>query len=76
MWRASADQEPGIYDFNRVVFGVNASPFLAEHTAQEHARCHQQDLPRAAEVFLDSTYMDDCMTSVEDDDTAGQLYNY
>ena len=74
LWRASADQEPEIYEFNRVVFGVNASPFLAQHTAQEHARRHQQDLPRAAEVVLDSTYMDDCMTSVEDDDTAGQLY--
>jgi len=32
------EQLPEVYEFERVVFGVNCSPFLAQFVAQEHAR--------------------------------------
>ena len=57
-----------------MVFGVNASPFLAQYVAQEHARKHAAELPLTAATVLQSTYMDDSMSSVEDDDAGKELY--
>lgn len=56
------------------MFGVNCSPFIAHHVAQSHAKQHQGEYPRASEAILLSTYMDDSMDSVEDVETAVQLY--
>jgi hypothetical protein len=56
------------------VFGVNSSPFLAQFIAQEHARKHKEKYPMAAETILKSTYMDDSMDSVEDEEHGQQLY--
>ena len=53
-----------MFEFNRVVFGVNSSPFQAQFVAQEHARRHQSIFPSANETVLRSTYMDDIMDSV------------
>lgn len=64
-----------LYEFNRVVFGINASPFLAQLVSQENAKKHQEEYPRAAEVILNSTYMDDCMDSVKNETEAIQLKN-
>ena len=57
------------------MFGVNASPFLAQYASQEHARSHRSDLPSAADVVLQSTYMDDSMTSVATLAEAKSLYH-
>ena len=67
-------REPDIFEFDRVVFGVNASPFQAQFVAQEHAKRHQSEIPLAAET-LKSTYMDDSMDSVPGASTAVELYN-
>jgi len=75
LWRDSPDKNPEVYEFNSVVFGVNASPFLAQYVAQDHARQHQQEFPLAAEVVLKSTYMDDNMTSAEDVTTGKEVYH-
>ena len=70
LWRdLDTDAEPQVYEFNRVVFGVNASPFLAQYVSQEHAKKNMRQWPLAAEVVGKSTYMDDSMTSAADDDT-------
>ena len=75
LWRNLDDtQEPTMYEYNRVVFGVNSSPFVAQMVSQQHARQLQQDFPRGAEAILKSTYMDDTMDSTEDDDQAVKLY--
>ena len=75
LWRNLDDtQEPTTYEYNRVVFGVNSSPFVAQTVSQQHARQLQQDFPRGAEVILKSTYIDDTMDSTEDDDQAVKLY--
>ncbi|XP_015765556.1 PREDICTED: uncharacterized protein LOC107344425 [Acropora digitifera] len=73
LWR-DVDQEkvPEEYKFSRVVFGVNSSPFLAQFVTQQHAETHRTEYPLAAETALKSTYMDDSMDSVADDQNASQ----
>lgn len=64
LWREmNQDSIPSQYEFNRVIFGMNASPFLAQFVCQEHARKFQERYPQAAETVLKSTYMDDSMDS-------------
>ena len=74
LWR-SLDQtrKPDVYEFNRVVFGVNSSPFQAQFVTQEHAQKHKEQFPMAAETIL-STYMDNSMDSTSDDQTGIELY--
>ncbi|XP_068719623.1 uncharacterized protein [Montipora capricornis] len=46
LWR-SLDQQtkPEEYEFNRVVFGINSSPFQAQFVSQTHAEKHKDELP-------------------------------
>ncbi|PIK47573.1 hypothetical protein BSL78_15560 [Apostichopus japonicus] len=75
MWRdLDVQKEPGTYEFNRLIFGLNVSPFIAQKVSQENAKRYKEQFPRAAETVLTSTYMDDSMDSVEDEDVAIQLY--
>ena len=65
LWRdMDTNRVPDVYEFSRVVFGVNCSPFLAQLVIQEHAKKHTDEFPMAAETVLKSTYMDDSMDSV------------
>ncbi|XP_044182031.1 uncharacterized protein LOC122962848 [Acropora millepora] len=75
LWR-SLDQQrkPEEYEFNRVVFGINSSPFQAQFVSQTHAEKHKDELPLAAEAVSKSTYMDDSMDSVIDDSQGIELY--
>ena len=68
------EKEPEEFEFNRVVFGVNSSPFQAQFVAQANAERYKDELPMAAETVLKSTYMDDSMDSVADDSQALELY--
>ena len=75
LWRdLDTDRPPTEYEFSRVVFGINASPFMAQFVTQEHARQNATVYPLAAETVLESTYMDDSMDSVIDESTACELY--
>eukprot|EP00117_Sycon_ciliatum_P035424 scpid12780/ scgid2970/ len=65
---------PRVYEFQRLVFGANASPFLAQFVSQEHAKAHASQFPLAAETMLSSTYMDDSMDSAADDDEGIMMY--
>ncbi|KAJ8033444.1 hypothetical protein HOLleu_23686 [Holothuria leucospilota] len=67
--------EPKIYEFNRVVFGLNVAPFISQIVTQENARKHKEEYPCAAEAVLKSTYMDDTMVSVENIEKAVKLYH-
>ena len=56
LWRnRETDREPDVFEFDRVVFGVNSSPFQAPFVVQEHARKHQSEFPLAAKTVLKST---------------------
>ncbi|XP_052806575.1 uncharacterized protein LOC128235822 [Mya arenaria] len=75
LWRTECSKPIETYEFNRVVFGVSASPFLAQFVSQENARRFMEQYPNAAECVLRSTYMDDTMDSVEDEIAAIGLYH-
>lgn len=65
LWRSFEQRRPDVIELQRVTFGVNASPFLAILTLQDHARRYQSRYPRAVEALITSTYVDDTLDSVE-----------
>ena len=76
LWRdMNKDVPPKVYEFTRVVFGVNASPYLAQLVAQHNAKINSCELPRAAETVCESTYMDDSLDSVETIEEAVKLHH-
>lgn len=75
LWRGlNQNKEPDEYEFDRVVFGVNASPFLAQYVSQQHAETYANEFPIAAETVLKSTYMDDSMDSVVNAEQGIELF--
>ena len=73
LWRNATD-EVQVYEFNRIVFGVNSSPFLANFVNRENAKKFVNEFSRAVETILASTYMDDSMDSVRNDEESIRLY--
>ena len=75
LWRdLDASKTPSVYEFTRLVFGVNASPFLAQSVSHFYAMLYRQSYPRASETILKSTYMDDSMDSVLNEVEGIKLY--
>jgi hypothetical protein len=75
LWRGmDQTREPDVYQFNRLVFGVNSCPFQAQFVTQQHALKNKTKLPRAAETVLLATYMDDSLDSVATESEAINLY--
>ena len=66
--------KPDVFEFDRVVFGVNSSPFQAQYVLRQHAKKFQGDYPMAAETILHSAYMDDSMDSIQNEENAIDLY--
>ena len=53
LWRdMNTDQRPTVYEFNRLVFGVNSSPFLAQLVSQNHAKLYENCYPSNFEINL------------------------
>ena len=64
LWRdLDASKLPSVYEFTRL-FGINASPFLAQCVSQSRAMLFRQSHPRASKTILKFIYMDDRMNSV------------
>ena len=71
LWRGmDQDHRQDVYESDRVVFGVNSSPFQAQFVLQQHAKQDHHDFPMAAETVLKSTYIDDSMYSVLNEEQA------
>ena len=76
LWRGcDQSREPEEYEFSRVVIGITSSPFQAQFVIQKHAQLHKSEHPMASETALKSTYMDDSMDSVQDEEKGVQLYH-
>ena len=76
LWRGiDQARQPEVYEFDRVVFGVNSSPFQAQFVLQHHAKKFQDAFPMAAETILKSSYMDDSMDSVLDEADGLELHS-
>ena len=58
------------YQFKRLVFGLNTSPFLAQLVSRENAHKYEESYPRAVETICSSTYMDDSLDSVKTESEA------
>ena len=75
LWRnLEVDRKPDIYEFERVVFCDVSAPFRAQYVSQENARIYQKEFPHASTTVCKSTYMDDSLVSVRDNQTAIQLF--
>ena len=57
-----------------MVFGKNSTPIESQFDAQENTRRNQDRYPLATETVLKSTYTDDFIDSVENDDEGVELY--
>ena len=52
LWRdLKTEEDPNVSEFERVVFGVNSSPFLAQFVIQQHAQKHQSAFPLELKQF-------------------------
>ena len=67
------NQEKIVYQFNRLVFGLNVSPFIAQLVSRENALALSDGFPRATDTILKSTYMDDSLDSVDTVEEAKKL---
>ena len=66
-------EKMGCWRFKKLIFGVADSPFLAIATVREHAKTFQKRFPKAAETILSYMYIDDLITSVDNEEEAVQL---
>ena len=66
LWRnLDSSREPYVYEFQRLVFGNTASPFIAQFVLQKHAKDNADDYCEAAGTVSDSMYVDDVLDSRE-----------
>ena len=56
LWRESPSENPEVYQFNRLVFGVNASPYLA-HTMTKMVRIQTHRTSQKHVEHQDATYI-------------------
>ena len=67
LWRAAPDEPVKTYEFNRVVFGVRASPYLAGKAIKETATMFGSDYSDATvKLVNNSFYVDDLTGSLPD----------
>ena len=83
LWYRIIEDEDGNYDhsreiityrFTRLPFGLTCSPFLLSATIRELADKYKAELPTAAALVDDSTFMDDFAAGEENDDPVTPLY--
>ena len=66
LWRnLDSSREPYVYEFQRLLFGNTASPFIAQFVLQKHAKDNAEDYREVAGTVSDSMYVDDVPDSRE-----------
>ena len=74
LWRDMDTNSPiRTFEAVRLPFGDRASPFLAQHVIRTHAEENLENFPLAAEICLNSLYMDDALSSRDDAPTVKKL---
>ena len=75
LWRYLDEKKsPVIHEFTRIMFRMNAVPFVVQYVVRHNAEKHQAEHLLAAETVLESAYRDDTMDSTETEDNAINLY--
>ncbi len=62
-WRTNEDEEPDTYQFNCVIFGNPASPFLASYVIKRIIKDYGALKPEACDALDKDLYMDDLIRS-------------
>ncbi|GFU93770.1 uncharacterized protein TNCV_1659951 [Trichonephila clavipes] len=66
LWWENGDKEKTkIYQHKRVVFGITSSPFLLGAALEYHLKQDSGHLQLTAQKLLESFYVDNCLTSVD-----------
>jgi len=65
IWRDDPFEAPSVYEWQRVIFEGNVSPYLAHVVVRENAKKFKNTYPRAVETVLNFTYTDNSLDSVE-----------
>ena len=74
LWRERAkDPVPTTYRMTRVIFGVNASPFLLQATIRHHLKLYEQSDPELVTLLRRDIYCDDLITSVNTEEEAEEV---
>ncbi|GBL69063.1 hypothetical protein AVEN_106014-1 [Araneus ventricosus] len=69
LWWKNGDKEnTKIYQHKRVVFGISSSPFLLGATLEHHLKQVTGHLEVTAQKLLESFYVDNCVTSVDNEE--------
>jgi hypothetical protein len=61
------------YQFDRVMFGNPCSPTLSQAVIRKHAHYYANEFPKAAKVLRENVYVDDVMTSFDNEEEAIQV---
>ncbi|KAJ8040732.1 Alpha-N-acetylgalactosaminide alpha-2,6-sialyltransferase 6 [Holothuria leucospilota] len=74
LWRdMDINKAMSTYEFNRLVFGNTASPYLSQKIIRTHAIKNMQKYPKGAESVLHAMYVDDLCDSVSEVSQAVEL---
>ena len=68
-------REPDTYVIQRVSFGDKPSGTIATVALQKTAEMAKENYPKASELLINNTYMDDIINSVDNVETAKKLMN-
>ena len=63
LWRTDEDKLPDTYQFNCVIFGNPASPFLASYVIKRIIKDYGAEKPTASKALDKDLYMDDLIHS-------------
>ena len=66
-------KKPSCYEFQRLVFRLESAPFEAQYISQKNAKENQKEFALAVETALQSTYMNDSMVSMVNEDEVVKL---
>lgn len=74
-WRADQSQPVAEYQLNTVTYGTAAASFLATRALLQVVLDEGEELPMVSRVLREDFYVDDCITCVNDAETAILIYN-
>ena len=63
-----------VFRYNRVVFGVNSSPFILNAVLRHHIESFKDSDPEFVKKLLQSFFVDDLVTGMDSTENAFQLY--
>lgn len=73
LWRRSSLEPLKTFELTTVTYGTASAPYLATRCLLELSKQGANDFPRAAEVLAEDFYIDDMLTSVDDESDGAEL---